>query len=361
MLYGKSQINRVSRESGGSAPGFLVSKGRKELAMRTRILAVSLFVAMSLITSSSAACPSADLTGDYFVNSEDFEMVSAWWLEDCNSANGFCEGADYDLSSRVDENDLAILAADWLERCPAFVTTWDTNNGAGTTVTLALAGTVNATINWGDGTDPNVVTTPGPHVHNYDSDGTYTVSVTGSVTAYNSWYNGGGTSERAKLVSVDNWGLLGFTSMNRAFYRCPNLVSVPSTSDGIEAVTYMRSMFYRAWSFNGNIDGWDTSSVTDMSSMFSSAWSFNGNIGGWDTSSVTSMYGMFSYASAFNQDIGGWDTSSVTDMNTMFNAASAFNQDLSGWCVTKIPNEPPMFDFGATSWTKPRPVWGTCP
>jgi hypothetical protein len=45
----------------------------------------------------------------------------------------------------------------------------------------------------------------------------------------------------------------------------------------------------------------------------------------------------------------------------MFNAASAFNQDLSGWCVTRITSQPVGFDNGATSWTKPRPVWGTCP
>jgi surface protein len=221
--------------------------------------------------------------------------------------------------------------------CPPFVTTWDTSLGAGTTVTLALAGTVDANIYWGDGT-VETVTTPGPHVHNYGVDGTYTVSVTGSVTAYNSYDNGGAVSEREKLISVDNWGQLGLASMYRAFYYCSNLVSVPNTSDGIEAVTDMSHMFWNASSFNQDIGGWDTSSVTDMSYMFFDA-------------------------SSFNQDIGSWDTSSVTDMDRMFFDASSFNQDLSGWCVTLIPSEPINFDFGATSWILPdsRPIWGTCP
>jgi surface protein len=253
---------------------------------------------------------------------------------------------------------------------------------------LALAGTVNAAIDWGDGTEPNVVTTPGPHVHDYGSDGIYTVSVTGSVTAYNSFSNGGAYSEREKLISVDNWGQLGFTSMYRAFYWCSNLVSVPSTSDGIEAVTdmgymfygadsfnetigswdtssvtYMHAMFGGASAFNGNISGWDISSVTNMGLMFWHASSFNQDIGGWDTSSVTDMRWMFWHASSFNQDIGGWDTSSVTCMRWMFQNAELFNQDLSGWCVTLIPSEPYEFDLGATSWILPdsRPIWGTCP
>jgi hypothetical protein len=72
-----------------------------------KILAVSLGVALSFISISLAACPSADLSGDYFVNLKDYEVLAAWWLEDCNSFNHFCEGADFDLSGRVDPNDLA--------------------------------------------------------------------------------------------------------------------------------------------------------------------------------------------------------------------------------------------------------------
>lgn len=84
----------------------------------------------------------------------------------------------------------------------AFVTTWDTSLGAGTTVSLGLDGDVDATIDWGDGSIPTIATTPGPHMHDYGVDGIYSVSVIGSVEAYNS-YNCG-ASERDKLISVDN-------------------------------------------------------------------------------------------------------------------------------------------------------------
>ena len=47
----------------------------------------------------------------------------------------------------------------------------------------------------------------------------------------------------------------------------------------------------------------------------------------------------------------------------MFQSAKLFNQDLSNWCVhgAQDPNSYSGFDLDTTSWTLPRPVWGTCP
>jgi len=319
---------------------------------------------------ADGACPSYDLTGDWRVDLKDLDAMATGWLD------------SYDLT------DFAGLANQWLDDCSSsFVTTWDTSLGTGTTVTLALAGEVDAVIDWGDGSLPEHITTRGPQ-HNYGVDGVYTVAVTGSVTAYNSLDNGGIVTERRKLISVDSWGQLGFASMYHAFDGCSNLVSVSTTSGGIEGVTDMSYMFRGTDLFNQDISGWDTSRVTDMSWMFSGASSFNQHIGNWDTSSVTNMVGMFWYASSFNQDIGswdtssvtnmrwmfysassfnqdigGWDTSSVTGMSNMFYYASSFNQDLSGWCVELILSEPYGFDDGAPIQSHPEklPIWGTCP
>lgn len=126
-------------------------------------------------------------------------------------------------------------------------------------------------------------------------------------------------------------------------------------------VTNMGSMFRGAAAFNQPIGDWDTSNVTAMFNMFAFTSAFNQPIGGWDTSKVTTMQQMFQNATAFNQPIGSWDTSSVTNMGSMFRKASAFNQNLSGWCVTNISTKPNYFDTGATAWTDPKPVWGTCP
>ena len=195
-----------------------------------RIRGLFLFVILTVVVCISgnvwSACPSADCSGDCRVNLDDFAIMSSGWM------------------TTYDANDLADVASHWLIDESMFVTTWDTSLGTGTTVTLALAGTVDATIDWGNGTI-ETVTTPGPHLHDYGVNGIYTVSVTGSVTAYNSSGNGGGSTQRNKLISVDNWGQLGFTSMYFAFY-CSNLVSVPNISGGIEAVTDMSWMFFNA-------------------------------------------------------------------------------------------------------------------
>ena len=70
---------------------------------------------------------------------------------------------------------------------------------------------------------------------------------------------------------------------------------------------------------------------------------------------------MFRNAPSFNRPLNNWNVSNVLEMNFMFRNASAFNQDLSMWCVSNIPNMPYEFMTGASSWTLPRPVWGTCP
>jgi len=81
---------------------------------------------------------------------------------------------------------------------------------------------------------------------------------------------------------------------------------------------------------------------------------------------VEDMSQMFLNTTNFNQNISNWNVSNVSRMDFMFRNAIAFNQDLSGWCVSKIPTEPnylgtPNFSTGATNWTLPKPVWGTCP
>jgi len=70
---------------------------------------------------------------------------------------------------------------------------------------------------------------------------------------------------------------------------------------------------------------------------------------------------MFSEATSFNQDISNWNISSALIINSMFSSTTSFNQDLSSWCVTNFTSEPTTFATGATAWTLPKPVWGTCP
>jgi surface protein len=277
-------------------------------------------------------------------------------------ASGVGIGEATITASIGDMSDQGALTVELANVSGAFVTRWDTSLDSGNRIALALAGTVDATIEWGDGTSTHVTTT-GPHYHTYSVSGVYTVSVTGMVTEYNSAENGGFSSDRNKLTEVVDWGDVGFTSLYRAFESAIRLEAVPTNSAGIQNVTNMRRMFHGATAFNHDIGGWDTGNIETMGGMFSGARAFNQDIGDWDTRNVTDMGNMFEIATAFNQDIGGWDTGNVTNMAAMFRRpsnqpVSAFNQDIGGWDTGNVTTMASMFS-GATSFNQHIGDWNT--
>ena len=60
------------------------------------------------------SCPLADLSGDCFVNMEDFAILASEWLSDDCVEPDWCGGADLDNSGIVSWEDLAELAMQWL-------------------------------------------------------------------------------------------------------------------------------------------------------------------------------------------------------------------------------------------------------
>ena len=226
-----------------------------------------------------------------------------------------------------------------------FVTTWDTRLSSGTTVTLGLAGTVDAVVDWGDGTT-TTVSTPGPHVRTYATDGVYTVRVSGQVSAYNSAENGGNGTEVAKLVRVDRWGSTGFTSLAGAFSNAVNLTALPANGAGTANVTDMAGMFAGATSLT-SVPAFGTSAVTDMTGMFAQATSLT-SVPAFDTSAVTDMQQMF-FGAASLTTVPAFDTSSVTDMAGMFVGAASLTA-ISAFDTSSVTDMQQMF-AGATSLT----------
>lgn len=230
----------------------------------------------------------------------------------------------------------------------AFVTTWDTTTGYGNTIVLGLLGEVDVTVDWGDGTI-EAVTGPEPS-HTYAADGVYTVSATGTATAWTSY------DCRSDLLSVDQWGQLGLSSLRGAFSNCFSPVSVPIDSRGLERVTDMSQMFRGAYYVANGISGWNTSNVKDVSQMFAY---IDGGLGhldlsSWDTSNVENMGGLFERTyPRLPIGIGDWDTSSVTDMSSMFAGADSelyYHEDLadlSQWNTSSVTNMRNMFDMAA--------------
>ena len=216
---------------------------------------------------------------------------------------------------------------------------FNTNLSEGKTITLPLYGTVNATVNWGDGNN-NTYTVEGLQEHTYAAEGTYTVSISGSLTHFG-YDNAGSIPNIDKLVRVTSFGNIGLTSLSNAFYGAVNLIELPPQLPS--TVGSLESMLRQASDFNFDIGGWDVSNVSSMFNLFRDATSFNQNIGGWDVSNTGDMGYMFSGATAFNQDIGSWNVSKVYNMFSLFSGAESFNQDIGSWDVSKATMMSYMF------------------
>jgi surface protein len=168
----------------------------------------------------------------------------------------------------------------------------------------------NITVDWGDGSPEEIYIGAGVWPsHTYQTAGTYTATVSGNLPAFG---------------DPNGFGIIGGLT--------PNII------------TQVISWNNTTTSFVGACESWQI--LTEVPTL---------------PPNVTNTYGMFFDAIAFNQNIGSWDVSTVTNMDYMFLSALSFNQDLSNWCVSNIPTAPVSFDDGATNWTLPRPVWGTCP
>lgn len=267
----------------------------------------------------------------------------------------------------------------------------DTRLDSGRTFRLPVLHNQPLTVDWGDGTvqviqpppfEPGVdvdLRAPGYFIpHTYATNGRYVVKFS-SNTGIHSRYgiaegagnpfqilNGiGFPSELASsrmIQAVLTWGDQRFLWVH--FYNAKNLTSVPNFLP--KRVGYFASsMFAGCESFNGNVSNFDLNNVFSLAFMFDGATSFNRDISGWLPTSSSNFRFMFRNATSFNQNISLWPFSqsglSSDSFRNMFDGATSFNQDLSLWCVSTVFQEPLDFDAGATSWTLPRPQWGTCP
>jgi len=251
-----------------------------------------------------------------------------------------------------------------LNTAQAFVTVWQTNN-AGTSAAhqITIPGTgSNYHIQWEEVGNPgNNGTAVGNNATtlSFPWPGTYRVAIqpgAGSFTRIR--FNNAG--DRSKLLHVEQWGAIPWTSMEGAFWGCHNLNVTASDMPNLSGVSSMASMFRSCSNLSGpyNIGNWNTASVTDMRSMFEFAGVFDQYIGSWNTGAVTNMSQMFFLAEAFNQPIGGWNTSAVTDMSGMFAGAKAFNQYIGDWNTAAVTDMSGMF-FLAGAFNQPIGNWST--
>lgn len=132
-------------------------------------------------------------------------------------------------------------------------------------------GTYDYYVDWGDEGGEEHITTTGNHQHVYGLPGIYQIKIRGTF----SWIYFNNVGDKLKLTSIDNWGNIKWTSMNKSFYGCSNMtgeyIDIPNTS----SVTSMGTMFNGCSIFNQSVNNFDTSNVTSMSDMFQNCALFN--------------------------------------------------------------------------------------
>jgi surface protein len=265
--------------------------------------------------------------------------------------------------------------------CP-FVTTWKTDNPGvsnSTSITIPTfqGETYSYDIDWENDGVFDDFGVGGDIAHDYGVSGIYEVAVRGQFPRI--YFDNQGDKE--KILSVDEWGNIEWSSMNAAFRGClnidisatdaPNLSNVTDlhgmfigaaisnpdlTNWDVSTITDMSLLFLFCDDFVGDVSTWDVSNVTDMSGTFGWMDLFNGDLSAWDVSSVTNMSGMFSQSYDFNSPIGNWDVSNVTDMSQMFKWAHEFNQSIDSWDVSSVVDMEHMFDW-ANDFTQDLNSW----
>ena len=240
-----------------------------------------------------------------------------------------------------------------------FITIWKTDNvGFGDDRQIFIRGGVGPYhVDWGDGQVSRNVS--GVVVHTYGEPGTYNVSITGNLQFISfPTANFADDMNYRKLLSVEQWGDIQWTSMYRAFAGCRELEINASDAPDLSTVQSMSQAFMHAENLNQNINHWDVSSITEMQYTFYGATLFNQPLNNWDVSSVQDFWSMFSYASAFNQDLSAWDVSSGTVFYGVFKSAENFNQALNNWDMSAATDISFMFE-GAINFNQDLNAWDT--
>ena len=108
-----------------------------------------------------------------------------------------------------------------------------------------------------------------------------------------------------KIIEIELIGIINITNMEKMFYNCSNLISLP------------------------DINLIDTTKINNMSYMFYKCSSLSSlpDISNWNTSNVLNMSYMFYYCSSLSKlpDISKWNTDNFTDMNNMFKGCKPFS------------------------------------
>src|SRR6056297_1081105 len=177
----------------------------------------------------------------------------------------YCNGKDA-RQALIDDHSWTITGDSENCRFAPFITTWRTDNpGVSNELSIRIPMIGNGydfNVDWGDGSDEDYNTNPGDDVehfleHTYASAGVYEVKITGDFPRI--YINSEGDED--KILTIEQWGDIAWTSMNDAFRGANNLTYNATDAPDLSAVTDMSGAFKGTDMFNGDIGNWDVSTI----------------------------------------------------------------------------------------------------
>ena len=227
--------------------------------------------------------------------------------------------------------------------------TVDTSLGLNLTVRFDIAQVYDATIDWGDGSDPLTVAPGTGSITKLYGVGTYQVRVSGTFAPeiiLNSNQN---------IVSVENLGTLGYVNISSMFLDCQNLVSFNAGNTDTSSVTSLNGMFTDCISLSSaNVSTLDTSNVTIINSMFQGCNSLTTLVlSNWDTSNVGYFVNAFRGCTSLETLLlpDNFVTSNALQITSVFyDCQSLQSLDVSTWDTSNVRRMTAIFVrcFGLT-------------
>ena len=238
-----------------------------------------------------------------------------------------------------------------------FITTWVTNNpgtsdSTSITIPTAFGLFYDYEVDWNNDGIFDESNIHGDVTHDFLVADTVTIRIRGTFPRI--YFKNQGDCK--KIINIDQWGDIQWSSMESAFMGASNLKSTANDTPDLSNVSNCYAMFHSATAFDGDLSTWDVSTIVNMNAMFHGAASFNSDLSNWNVSNATNMSFMFGYATSFNSNIGSWDVSHVTDMSYMFHGAAVFNGDISNWDVSQVTDMRSLF-FGNTQFNQDISGW----
>ena len=148
-----------------------------------------------------------------------------------------------------------------------FITEWNVLIGESITIPTVAGEIYNYTINWGDGTPIENVTTSNPRNHTYlTTDTVRIVKIAGVFPVI--MMSASNQMNRDKLVKINQFGNIRWKTFNNAFANCRNLESVRGLAPDLSGVTNMDSMFEGCSKLDADFSNWKITLISSMNKVF---------------------------------------------------------------------------------------------